>query len=712
VFLPSAMTSLWRPGATAALVAVVSLLPATGSRAQPLTAATGVSAKALNGKYATKAFTLARGQSAVVSKYLWIQSRSRIEIDGTIALKPGAWLELDGNPVLIRGRIDTTTQRPGDRRVLLDLFSPGRITVGNSAVVSLGHGACADLFGYRGVSIAGTVSLSGATHTQVADGPASGDAPCGLLDIHSGCSQNQCKTKPVPGSIRVSGVLSIGGGEDGKSDSRGIPAGQANPCAGGNATQSFAGQDGTDGAEVRYDAGLPTDVNLTGARVIVGRGGNGGDVGDPATGEPAKAPDGATGQGGVNLDATPGQGGMGSQEILFFRQKKTGQLTEKALRSGADGSNGRVLAAAGNGSPGCAGGSTSIHVTAQGPVFTKAIPSTGAITLGGGGNGGSAGDNQHPGGPGGKVTISIHEEGPTRIGAIRFSHYANGGSGYGACTASTVTQGSNGGNGGALAVTATSSSGQVVPPPYTASSSFGGGAGGDGMIPGQGGLAGLDTASQRAGVNGSSGATCPGALTASLSYPSAGIAGNLQFFHGAYTASNGQPFTQSGVCDQSPGGDFQGRGIPLCGLVEPQCGACHHLPGLGIMHGSWAVDMLGAEGALTDTLGVWKSSSADFRLLAPDGHSSGPLVPGPEYLDTVGNWGQAVPFMLLGSKSSYMFDWLTFEPVSAGQYQIQWNDGAGSGWVTLATLTLSPINHMAALDRRAIRSTGRGFHAG
>jgi len=124
--------------------------------------------------------------------------------------------------------------------------------------------------------------------------------------------------------------------------------------------------------------------------------------------------------------------------------------------------------------------------------------STGIVSLGEGGNGGTSQNPGLPGGRGGTVEITedfgLADSFPIQIGL-----YGKGGAGFNGCSVTPEVNGTDGGQGGALTVHGR---------PYTAVSSFLGGNGGDGDLSGQGGQGGTDDGGKLL-PNGRLGRSCP-----------------------------------------------------------------------------------------------------------------------------------------------------------------------------------------------------------
>jgi hypothetical protein len=478
--------------------------------------------KGLSGVIKTKDFIVKAGQTETVTGNLGVFASDKIEVDGTLRVRPGVTLGLFSKGfVTINGIITSASASasqnsrashdvmPAPASAPIHVFVVGDNTnIGEDSKLDEpkpGEGIAFVTTTSGGqITLGGSMELpNGADGTDAADpGTPGGAQPGGSVEIGTQSAIDLVKevskqfgqtiTAAAPAKVEVTGTIHAGNGGRGFSDVNGK---RLSP------SQLLTAGDGAHGGDVVIVA--KEIVIRSGATVTAGDGGDGGYTGyDPVTGKQFNAS--VDGQGpdhaGLNLVAHLGKGGDGGKVSLRGNDHGVGH-------AGSGGSAGElILARAGNGLQGAAGGFTDVEAAIPGmngdgkPAARNKLA---IIDLRGGGSGAPGTDPKTPGGPGGSVAI----DGPKgfQVQSLDFQKYANGGSGFNGCNTKPTVSGSNGGN----------SQGFNNPGKLTYkipfNDSFNGGAGGDGSpVAGSGGTAGTDSATgAKIGTDGSNGKTCP-----------------------------------------------------------------------------------------------------------------------------------------------------------------------------------------------------------
>ncbi len=472
--------------------------------------------------------TIPAGQTVTVPSSLTITSSGPVEIDGTMAIAPGAAVAIyAAGPITINGSFSSTQpstsgtlrrtaagRRPLDNppAAVNHVFDSPSITwnsINNGTSFNPGDGVSLVTPDATGTITINTIiklkgGSSGSDPTKE-PGAAGGAQQGGSIEIGTDIAKIDANLAGfnkagAPATLTISGYLFAGNGGNGASDVNGTVVGD---------TVMMHSGDGAAGGSVDLAAAATTVTNAA-AIFSAGLGGNGGPVGyDRAGTQFATKVDGATGYKGLNLSAQTGNGGNGGNVSGV-----PGTVNASHGFGGAPGSLDN--ARAGNGSsggtvavsPGLDGGSTTVVVGNYGVDGTggqsPAEGSGAVVFLSGGGSGGPAGSPPAAvahGGNGGAVTVTGGLLGGALLGGavlpnLHFTNYANGGTGFNGCP---LLAGSPGGNGGSVASNAA----------FDFTNSFNGGNGGAGVgpMPAPGGLAGLSSGKPQ-GKNGAAGALC------------------------------------------------------------------------------------------------------------------------------------------------------------------------------------------------------------
>lgn len=447
----------------------------------------GDSAPLLTGKITGSRFYVAPGTARTVSGKLIIDVTDTIDIEGDLLVTPDANIGFRAPHIKVTGKIDPTpgvsvsgAKNPCGysepiRFVTTDLTF-GSQPVRQNAQLYITTFAGANL------SITGSIrAASGANGTATSINGCSG-APVEIGTVAATIFTGQFfgdNTVGYPNDINFSSGLkstvSGGSGGDGYTDKTG-KLDHAN----------LVGQAGNGGSGAGVNVYARGTIRY--ANLVAGSGGAGGGVklkGADATGRL---------QVGQTTVAFIGSGGNGANVNIDGTVQFPGDVSD-----GSGGNNGDSDLVSGNGGEGGKGGDLYFDVgklgQAGGPRHTI-TPSVGLLTAGGG-NGGTSTDRRLPGGAGGNLTVTNFSS--TTAGATLTVSGLRGGSGASGCFPDGHLA-MPGGNGGSITVQGL---------PYTASSACTGGAGGDGDIPGPGGIGGSDDAGKKIGLDGQAGNLCP-----------------------------------------------------------------------------------------------------------------------------------------------------------------------------------------------------------
>ncbi|MGC4043646.1 MAG: hypothetical protein QM758_07550 [Armatimonas sp.] len=446
-------------------------------------------------------FTIPAGETRIVHSSASINVTGDVTIAGTLQLDPGAKLLIQGENVAIPGTIVAAPTRHVSR-------DEKPLTGGLYIIIrkeSRVNGTIAPPPATDAVFMCSTtieqpsVLFEGTIRTQGQDGAARGEngKPSGSVLIGTEAAAAKVKEQfpelkaaNLSGTftqVTVRGTIAIGRGGRGFDDKVGVSE---------NRTLTLLGSSGAASGALVMEADA---IDVSTGTLTMAAGGDGGSVITP-TGI-AGFDGSSVGQAGFAVIGTSGDAGDAGEVNLI-----TSHLTGNAPARGFGGAAGKVLLFSGHGGPAGKGGKLEAYVGRQG--FPNLANGVGLATVAiAPGNGGNAPDNQHKGGDGGDAVVldrdqaSMAQVSASKIHPMEEDDVANGGDGFDGCSATPQITGSDGGNGGTLTVAGAK---------YDFDTSFDGGDGGDGPVFAVGGLAGIDDANHKVGVNGRDGQTCGG----------------------------------------------------------------------------------------------------------------------------------------------------------------------------------------------------------